>query len=397
MTAPTTELPGLADEATDPAWLAVVSLSLTVFGLVTAEFLPASLLTPIAHDLGISEGLAGQAATATAVIGAVAAPSMAIVTRGLDRRLVMLGLTTLLAVSNSMAAVATSFWLLLIARLLLGISLGGFWSMAAALAMRLVPPHLMPRAMSLILTGVSLATVTAAPVGATIGHLWGWRAAFWVAGAVGILALILQAISLPRLPALGSPGLRTLFQVLRLGPIRVGLLIVLLLASGHFAGFTYFRPFLEEVPQVGVGAISAILLAYGIGGFLGNFAGAFVTERSLRAAVALPPLLIALSALSLFLFGADASIAAVAVALWGFGFGGVPVGTQTWMTRAAPDEAESAGGLFIAVFQVAIALGATLGGALVDHGGPRNVMVYSALTMLAAALIAFVYGRQKAA
>ncbi|TAL20860.1 MAG: MFS transporter, partial [Aquabacterium sp.] len=153
----------------DARWLAVTSLALGVFGLVTAEFLPASLLTAMAADLHVSDGAAGQAVTATALVGAVAAPSIPLLTRRFDRKSVMLALTVLLVVSNALAATAASLPMLLSARVLLGIALGGFWSMSAALTMRLVPEGLFARAMSFILTGVSVATVCAAPIGAWMG------------------------------------------------------------------------------------------------------------------------------------------------------------------------------------------------------------------------------------
>lgn len=162
----------------EPAWAGVISLALGVFGLVTAEFLPASVLTPMAADLAISDGTAGQAVTATAVVGAIAAPTIAIVTRGFDRRLVLWGFTLALILSNLLAAMATNLTMLL-ARVILGIGLGGFWSMMAAIALRLVPTRLVPRAMLIIFTGVSLATVCAAPVGAYIGDLWAGASLSW--------------------------------------------------------------------------------------------------------------------------------------------------------------------------------------------------------------------------
>lgn len=378
-----------------PAWGAIVSLSLGVFGLVTAEFLPASLLTPLAADLHITEGAAGQAVTATAIIGAIAAPTMAIITKRVDRRVVMWALTALLIVSNFLAASASDLTTLLLARVTLGISLGGFWSMAAAMAMRLVPMRLMPRAMSIILTGVSIATVCAAPVGAYVGEIWGWRAAFLIAAAVGAVTLLVQVLTIPRLAPIGSPGLRTLLGLMKLPRIRVGLLAVLLIASGHFAGFTYIRPFLEQVPMLGIGTISLVLLAYGIGGFFGNFAGAFVIERSLKAAVALAPLLIAATALMLIAYGSVPLVAMVAVAIWGFAFGAVPVGLQTWMAQAAGDQAESGGGLFIATFQIAIAAGAILGGLLVDNSGASGAIAYCGAATLLAAIAVFVLGGQR--
>ncbi|RWN54940.1 MFS transporter [Mesorhizobium sp.] len=388
--------PAETDERAEPAWGAVVSLALGVFGLVTAEFLPASLLTPLAQDLGISEGTAGQAVTATAVVGAIAAPTMAIVTRRLDRRLVMWALTVLLILSNLLAAVASSLSILLIARIMLGISLGGFWSMSAAMAMRLVPMRLMPRAMSIILTGVSVATVCAAPVGAYVGDIWGWRTAFMIAAVVGALALLVQIATLPKLPPAGVASVRTLLEVIKRPMIRVALLVVLLVASGHFAGFTYVRPFLEKVPALDIETISLVLLAYGIGGFFGNFAGGFMAERSLKTAVGLAPLLIAVAALLLLTIGASPVVAAIAIAAWGFAFGAVPVGLQTWLVRAAPDQAESAGGLMVATFQVAIALGAVFGGLLVDNAGVASAFTYCGIATLLAALAAFLLGPRSA-
>ncbi|SJM35408.1 MFS transporter [Mesorhizobium delmotii] len=388
--------PAETDERAEPAWGAVVSLALGVFGLVTAEFLPASLLTPLAQDLGVTEGTAGQAVTATAVVGAIAAPTMAIVTKRLDRRLVMWGLTVLLILSNLVAAFASSLPVLLIARIMLGVSLGGFWSMSAAMAMRLVPMRLMPRAMSIILTGVSVATVCAAPVGAYVGDVWGWRTAFMIAAVVGALALLVQIATLPKLPPAGVASVRTLLEVMKRPMIRVALLVVLLVASGHFAGFTYVRPFLEKVPALDIETISLVLLAFGIGGFFGNFAGGFMAERSLKTAVGMAPLLIAVAAALLLTLGASPVVAAIAVAAWGFAFGAVPVGLQTWLVRAAPDQAESAGGLMVATFQVAIALGAVFGGLLVDNAGVASAFAYCGIATLLAALAAFLLGPRSA-
>ncbi|AMS39068.1 MULTISPECIES: MFS transporter [Aminobacter] len=385
-----------AEERAEPLWGAVLSLSLGVFGLVTAEFLPASLLTPLAQDLGITEGTAGQAVTATAVVAAIAAPTMAIATRKIDRRHVMIGLSLLLVVSSLLAATAWSLPSLLFARVLLGVALGGFWSMSAAIAMRLVPSEVLPRAMSIILTGVSVATVCAAPVGAYVGDVWGWRSAFIIAAGVGLVTLIVQFATLPKLPPISIASFGALRDVSRNPMIRVGLLLVILTASGHFAGFTYFRAFLEQVPALGIETISLVLLAFGIGGFFGNLAGGFMAERSLRSAVTLAPLLIAISALALLLAGSSAGIAGVAIAAWGFAFGAVPVGVQTWMVRAAPDQAESAGGLMVATFQVAIALGAVFGGVLVDTAGVNSAFIYSGAATLLAAIAVACFGRKHA-
>lgn len=379
-------------ESSPANWAGITSLALGVFGLVTAEFLPASLLTAMAADLGISAGAAGQAVTATALVGAIAALTIPVLTRNLDRKIVLLSLSLLLVASNILAATAGSFVVLLIARVLLGIALGGFWSMAAALAMRLVPDHLFARAMSIILTGVSVATVCAAPLGAYIGDLWGWRSAFIAAGCLSLVTIVAQFFAIPGLPPKDNPSLRILFQLLGRTQVRVALLAVILVISGHFAGFTYIRPLLEDVTGLSVSAISAVLLGFGIGGFFGNFAGAFIAERSERNAIIFGGAFIAVIAATLLIAGNTAGIAAVSIALWGFAFGAFPIGFQTWIIRAAPDQAEGAGGLLVAAFQIAIASGAIGGGILVDRIGALGGPAFALVAITLGTLLVMLFG-----
>lgn len=373
-------------------WPAIASLTLGVFGLVTAEFLPASLLTAMAADLGISQGAAGQTVTATALVGAIAAPSIPVLTRRMDRRNVMIALTFALLLSDAVAVIASDLVTLLAARVLLGVSLGGFWAMAASLALRLVPDALFPRAMSLILTGVSVATVCAAPIGAWMGDVWGWRSAFMAAGAVGLVTLVAQLATLPALPPKAQPNLCVLAQLLARGPVRAALVVVLLVISGHFAGFTYIRPLMEDVTHLSIGAISTVLLGYGIGGFFGNIAGGYVAGRSERHAIVLGGVIIAAVACALLVAGQSAIVAGVAIVLWGFAFGAFPVGFQVWIVRAAPDQAEGASGLLVAAFQTAIATGAIGGGLLVDHIGPLGGPLFTAGAVTLGALLALRYG-----
>lgn len=382
------------EEARDkPAWAAIGSLTLGVFGLVTAEFLPASLLTPMAADIGVSVGTAGQAVTATAVIGAIAGLATAIVTRGVDRRFVIWVLTSMLIFSSVLAALASNLPTLLFARVLLGIGLGGFWSMVAATAMRLVPASAMPKAMSLIFAGVSVATVSAAPIGAYVGDLFGWRVVFWITAIVGVVTLLVQMAVLPRLPARGAADIGTLFKLLGQPSVALPLIGIVVVISGHFAGFTYIRHFLEQVPQLSVEAISLVLLAFGIGGFFGNLVGGAITARSAKASVIFGAAIITLMGASLLLFGSSPTASAVAVGLWGFAFGALPVGFQTWIVRVVPEEeAESAGGLLVAAFQVAIASGAIFGGLLVDGFGAPGAVAYAALATLIGGLGVLAFG-----
>ena len=371
--------PSSDDSEAPAAWTAIGALALGVFALVTSEFLPASVLTPLAADLGVSVGAAGQAVTATAVVGAIAAPLTPVLTGRFDRRLVMWGLMALLCVSNLLTVLSVNLPMLLVARVLLGASLGGFWSMAAALAMRLVPVKALPRAMSIVFTGVSVATVSAAPVGAYVSATLGWRAAFVIAGVVGALALLSLVATLPRLAPTAPPKLGGLWQVARRPGVVAALIGVLLVISGHFAGFTYVRPVLEQVTHLGFETISLVLLVFGVAGFFGNFAGAFLAERDPRLAVLTGAALVAASALALVTLGASAIVVAVALAVWGFAFAMLPVGFQAWATSEAADQAELAGGLLTSTFQVAIAMGAVFGGVLVDRLGAISAPAYAGL------------------
>jgi predicted MFS family arabinose efflux permease len=374
--------------AGEPAWAAVGSMALGVFALVTAEFLPASLLTPIAADFKISEGGAGQTVTATAAFALLSSLLITAVIRNLDRRIVMLGFTILLLISNLIAAFALNLPMLLIGRVLLGVALGGFWTMSAALTMRLVPEASVPRALSIIFSGVSAATIFAAPLGIYFGHLFGWRAVFLMAAGLSAITLIAQAATLPRMPASGSARLGTLVEVLKRPGVAVGMMCAMFLFIGHFAFFTYLRPFLEFTTGAGVTMISSALLGFGVANLVGTLLACFMLERSLRASLASMPLVLAVLAACLATFTSTLSVDLVIVALWGMAFGAVPVAWSTWLTRTVPDEAESAGGLLVAAIQLAIAIGAAGGGAIYDFKGATGVFGASSLVLFVAAVMA---------
>ena len=390
--APVKETANTSDRAAAPAtptrgqWAAVGSMALGVFALVTAEFLPASLLPDIAADLHVSTGVAGQTVTATAVVAAVVAPLTAFGIGQMDRRRVMLLLTALLLASNALAVAASSLGVLLVARVMLGVALGAFWSLSGALAMRLAPPGRLAWALAVILTGVSVATVCAAPIGAWMGAQWGWRSAFMAAGAVTVLSWLGQWFSLPPLPARDRADLRLLGRLLADRQVRTALIAVLLMIAGQFAAFTYIRPLMQDGAHLSINAVSATLLAYGVGGFLGNLVGGAMAERDERRLLIAAGVTLALVMAALLIGGRSAGLTSVAIALWGFAFAGLPIGFQTWVVRAAPDHAEAAGGLLVTAFQVAIATGAVGGGLLVDafgvQGAPAMALVMLSLSTL---------------
>ncbi|WP_215751173.1 MULTISPECIES: MFS transporter [unclassified Gluconobacter] len=385
----TSDIGSIGDtEPTSPAWMAVFSLAMGVFGLLTAEYLPASLLTPMATGLGVSEALAGQAVTVTAVVAMFSGLLTASLTRRVDRRIVLLAFSLLMITSNLLAALSSSLIVLLAMRVLLGIALGGFWSMAAAVAMRLVPAALLPRALSIIFSGISVATVVAVPLGSYLGGLYGWRAAFFAAAALGVLTLAFQFFTLPPLKPHSPAHLGTILDVLRRPGVGVGMLCCTLVHTGQYALFTYIRPVLENVMVINVSGLALVLLAFGIANFVGTLAAGWILERSLRATLVIMPVLIGIASLGLILLPTGITGQVLLVILWGMAFGGVPVAWSNWVAHAVPDQAESAGGMVVVSVQSAIAAGAAVGGLMFSIGGVVGVFgVASAILLFSALLI----------
>jgi predicted MFS family arabinose efflux permease len=369
------------------AWAAVISMTLGVFGLVTAEFLPVSLLTPMADDLRITEGMAGQAMSATAVMALITSLLTATVTRKIDRRYVLLGFSVLLIAANIMIAQAPNYAILLAGRVLLGVALGGFWTMSAAIIMRLVPEKNVPRALAILFSGVSAATVFAAPLGSYLGDVIGWRNVFMLASLLGVLALVVQFATLPKMPPRGRATLRTLIEVINRPRMKFGLFSLVLIITGHFALFTYVRPFLENVSGVTTAGVSGILLGFGVANFIGTYVGGALIARSLRMTIALMPMIMGLAGVGMVVIDGAVAPTTVLVAIWGMAFGGVPVAWSTWITRTVPDEAESGGGLLVAGFQLAIATGAAVGGLVFDTSGALGVFTIAGFLLLAASII----------
>tara|TARA_R110002049_G_scaffold30316_1_gene102994 strand:- start:35330 stop:36469 length:1140 start_codon:yes stop_codon:yes gene_type:complete len=371
-------------------------MTLGVFGLVTAEFLPVSLLTPIARDLQVSEGLAGQAISTTAIFALITSLLIATVTRRFDRRHVLLSFSVLLILSSIIVSMAENFAFLLVGRILLGVALGGFWAMSAATVMRLVPATDIPRALAIMFSGVSAATVFAAPVGSYLGDIMSWRSVFLLTAGIGALTFIAQFATLPSLPPRGRATLRVLVDLVQRPGMKLGLFSLVLIITGHFALFTYVRPFLENVTGVATAGVSGVLLGFGLANFVGTYLAGSLISRSLRMTIALMPMIMGLCALGMVGIDGALNPTIVLVAIWGMAFGGVPVAWSTWITRTVPDEAESGGGLFVAGFQTAIASGAVIGGVIFDYVGSLGVFSIGGIILVGAAIFATVVLRSPA-
>lgn len=382
-----------ADRA--PAWGGVFALSLGAFALIASEFMPVSLLTPIASDLQITEGQAGQAISVSGAFAVLTSLFISAVAGQLDRKLLLLMMTGLMIVSGTIVALAPNYEIFMLGRALIGVVIGGFWSMSAAIAMRLVRDDQVPRALAILNGGNALATVVAAPLGSLLGGLIGWRGAFFFVVPVAAIVFAWQLISLPSLKTATRTSGAGVFKVLGQPVVALGMAAVSIFFMGQFALFTYLRPFLETVEHVDVSTLSLLLLLMGVTGFIGtSLIGRFVQDGLYRTLIIIPALM-ALIAASLILLGGGIAMTAILLGLWGLFATSAPVGWWTWVARTLPDDAEAGGGLMVAVVQLAITFGAVVGGLLFDTSGYVATFGVSAVLLLVAALLAVLTARSR--
>ncbi len=376
-----------ADAVARPNWSAVFAVAFCVASLITVEFLPVSLLTPMAQDLGISEGVAGQSVTVTAFVAMFASLFITQIIQATDRRYVVILFSVLLTLSCLLVSFADSFALLLVGRACLGLALGGFWAMSASLTMRLVPPRTVPKALSVIFGAVSIALVIAAPLGSFLGGLIGWRHVFNAAAVMGVLCIVWLVKSLPSLPGEPSHQKQNMFSLLNRPGVMAGMIAIFMSFAGQFAFFTYIRPVYMNLAGFDVDGLTLVLLSFGIASFVGTSLSSVILKRSVKLALAGAPLVLALSALVLTLWGSDKIVAASIAIIWGLAFALVPVGWSTWITRSLADQAEKAGSVQVAVIQLANTCGAAVGGYALDNLGLLSPLMLSGSLMLLTALL----------
>ena len=375
-------------------WSGVLAMTLCVFVLIASEFMPVSLLTPIAGDLHITEGLAGQGIALSGALAVLTSLTISRLTGSLDRKWLLLGLTALMAASGLMIAQASSFPVYMLGRALIGIVIGGFWSLSAATAIRLVPQRQVPRALAIFNGGNALATVVAAPLGSYLGATVGWRGAFLCLVPLAMVAFIWQCVSLPSMKSQRAPERQgTVLRLFRRSTVSLGLLACGLFFMGQFTLFTYVRPFLEIVTRVKPSGLSLILLAIGAAGFVGTLLITTVLNARFYPTLVAIPLLMAAIAGTLLLAGHHTGSVAVLLSLWGLLATAAPTGWWTWIARTLPKDAEAGGGLMVAVIQLAIALGSTAGGIAFDRYSWQSSFALSGIVLLFAAALTFLLSR----
>ncbi|TPJ32699.1 MFS transporter [Mesorhizobium sp. B2-8-3] len=370
------------------AWGAVTCLSLLTFVLVASEFMPISLLTPIANELAISEGQAGQAISVSGFFAVLASLFGNALLSRLDRRTVIVLYTAILVVSGLAITFAPNYLVFMLGRALIGVSIGGFWSLSTAILARLVPGSDLPRAIAMLQGGTAFATVIAAPLGSFLGGLIGWRGAFFIVVPIGLLAIVWQLAVLPKMPAGEQASVGKMLGLLGNRVFAIGMAATTLAFMGQFALSTYLRPFLEGVTGLEVNTLSLVLLGLGLAGLVGASLVGFILRTHLGVVLVGLPTVLAIIALLLIALGPFAIATAALLIAWGLFTTPIPVAWNTWMARVIPHDLEAGGGLQVALIQFAITFGAFAGGLLFDAAGWWSPFALGAVLLLGSALLA---------
>ncbi|MBO9694586.1 MAG: MFS transporter [Sphingopyxis sp.] len=383
------------DASTGPtaAWGAVWSMALCVAMLIASEFMPVSLLTPMATGLGASEGQTGQAISVSGLFAVAASLLITTAAGKLNRKWVLVAMTGVMLLSLILVAAAPNFTVLIIGRALLGICIGGFWALATAVIMRLVPQGDVPKALALMYGGQAIAAAFAAPIGSYLGGLLGWREVFWALTPIVAINLVWHVVALPSLPAAQKQDFRSMLGLLARPYFRRGLIACMLSWGSAFTMFTYLRPFLEQVTGVDVTMLSILLLVLGCAGFVGTWAAGRFVEGNVAPFLKLPALVMGSATAGLLLLGFSVVATGLFLAIWGAMNTMFSVIWMTWMSQNADDVPEAAGSLIVAAIQSSILLGAVVGGMLLDSLSIEATFIGS-IVLAAAALLLIGNGRK---
>jgi DHA1 family inner membrane transport protein len=371
--------------------LALYALTAGAFGIGVTEFVIMGLLIEVGADFGVSISAAGLLISGYALGVVVGAPIMTIATGRWPRKTVLLVLMAIFTLGNAACALAPDYWSLMAARVLTAFAHGTFFGVGSVVATTLVAPSKKASAIAVMFTGLTVANILGVPFGTWLGQGYGWRSTFSAVTLVGLVAFAIIALLVPKdKTAPAASNLRNDLAVLARPQVLMGLLTTVLSWVGVFAVFTYIAPILIRVSGFSESAVSPILLVFGGGLVVGNLLGGRLADRWLIPAL-LGSLLTLAAVLLLMTFAAHNQTAAVVfVALLGAAaFATVPP-LQMWVLEKAAGAGQSLASSFnIAAFNLGNAIGAWLGGFVIDHGlGLGAVPWVAALVPLAAAAVA---------
>ena len=368
--------------------LPILALAVGAFGIGVTEFAPMGMLPVIAGDLGVSIPVAGLLISAYAFGVMLGAPLMTLTTGPVPRRTLLIALMAVFTLGNLLAAVSTSYTMLLAARLITSLNHGAFFGVGAIVAAALVPKDKQAGAVATMFMGLTIANVVGVPLATWAGDQVGWRTSFWGIAALGVLAMIALRMTLPKVAAPTGGNALAELKGLGRGPVLAALALTVIGSSAMFTVFTYITPILQQETRASIGFVTAMLVTYGVGMTVGNWLGGKFADRSVDRTLIVT--LGSLAALLLaFAFAMPfAGISAVLIFFWGVASFALVPPLQMRVMAAASDAPNLASAVNIGAFNLGNAIGAALGGAVIAAGlGFPAVALAGAATSAAGLII----------
>jgi DHA1 family purine ribonucleoside efflux pump-like MFS transporter len=352
------------------------------FTMVTSEFAPIGLLSQISSDLGQPPSTVGLTVTLYAWIGAASGLLSNWLNRWIPRKTLLIALMLILAVSNGL-----STWLG--ARAVGALAHGVFWAIVAATAAHIVPLHRMGLATSIVLGGITIATVMGVPLINLVGQYDGWRTAFVCLALMCVASAGAIALVLPRMQIHSLARGVGFAAVLRRKDLLITYVITGLTAAAHFGAYTFVEPFIGQVPGITAYLIAVLLFAFGAAGFLGNLLSALFIDRYLSAFILIALIAMALALVTLGIYGPLLGIAPVVILLviWGVAISALFTGLQTWVLRIAGDHTVPATAIHTAVLNSAIGLGVIIGGGALNVAGFKGALLSASVLIVPAIVL----------
>lgn len=375
----------MASQEERTSWGAIAALAVGIFAMVAVEELPIGVLTMMSEDLGQSSGRVGLTVTAPGLAAAVSAVVMPVLVRQMDRRRVLVGLMVLMSVATAVSSAAPGLGVLVVVRCVVGVSIGGFWALAPAAAVRVAAAKDMGRATATVFSGGSTATVLGVPLATIAGALWGWRVSSLGIAVIALATAVWLWRALPPLPReSGAWTLRGLGKVARQPTIAASVVFTTMLVIAHFSAFTYASPLLQLRAGVSEAAVGGFLLLAGVGSVLGNFVVAWAMARLHTVGLVVAACWVSCVLACVAMLTTSPARGVAMMVLWGLAAAPVSSAVQLWLNRFAGDALEAATGLNTAAFNVGIACGSAVGGLVVDRWGVVAVPLAAAVLALCA-------------
>ncbi|MFD4876534.1 MFS transporter [Streptomyces sp. NPDC058420] len=348
--------------------IGLIALALGGFGIGLTEFGIVGLLPEVADDFGVSESVAGYLVSVYALSVAVGALVLTAAITRFDRKKVLVSLMTLFIAGNLISAVASTYELLMVGRIVAALCHGAFFSVGAVVASDMVAENKKGGAIALMFGGLTAANVLGVPLGTFLGQQLGWRSTFWAITVIGVVALVGIQILVPQTAAAAQTNLRSELAVFRRGQVWVSIALSILAFGGVIGGYTYIAFTLTKVSGFSEGTVPWLLVLFGVGTFIGNFVGGKTADKSLNASL-IGIMGVLAVVMAVFALTAESKAATVVLLLLmgAIGLASAP-GLQVRTMKYAGDAPTMASGANIAAFNVGNALGAYLGGLALAAG-----------------------------